>query len=54
MRSGRDLVIRGAEERVAPILMTALATGLAIVPIVLALYIRFGRPATDEPAELSK
>jgi len=35
MTFGRDLVIRGAEERVAPILMTALATGLALVPIVL-------------------
>ena len=32
---GRDLVMRGAEERLAPILMTALATGLALVPIVL-------------------
>ena len=32
---GRDLVLRGAEERLAPILMTALATGLALVPIVL-------------------
>jgi len=32
---GRDLVIRGAEERLAPILMTALATGLALVPIVI-------------------
>jgi CzcA family heavy metal efflux pump len=30
---GRDLVIRGAEERLAPILMTALATGLALLPI---------------------
>jgi Cu/Ag efflux pump CusA len=35
MAFGRDLVIRGAEERLAPILMTALATGLALVPIVL-------------------
>jgi CzcA family heavy metal efflux pump len=32
---GRDLVFRGSEERLAPILMTALATGLALVPIVL-------------------
>jgi Cu/Ag efflux pump CusA len=32
---GRDLITRGSEERLAPILMTALATGLALVPIVL-------------------
>lgn len=32
---GPDLVERGAEERLAPILMTALATGLALVPIVV-------------------
>jgi Cu/Ag efflux pump CusA len=32
---GRDLVLRGSEERLAPILMTALATGLALLPIVL-------------------
>jgi Cu/Ag efflux pump CusA len=32
---GRELVERGAEERLAPILMTALATGLALVPIVV-------------------
>ena len=32
---GRELVLRGAEERLAPILMTALATGLALVPIVV-------------------
>jgi Cu/Ag efflux pump CusA len=35
MAFGRDLILRGSEERLAPILMTALATGLALVPIVL-------------------
>jgi Cu/Ag efflux pump CusA len=35
MPFGRNLVLQGAEERLAPILMTALATGLALVPIVL-------------------
>lgn len=33
---GRDLVLQGATERLAPILMTALATGLALVPLVVA------------------
>ena len=32
---GRTLVQRGAEERLAPILMTALATGLALLPIIV-------------------
>ena len=35
MPFGPELVERGAEERLAPILMTALATGLALVPIVV-------------------
>jgi Cu/Ag efflux pump CusA len=32
---GPELVLRGSEERLAPILMTALATGLALAPIVI-------------------
>jgi CzcA family heavy metal efflux pump len=33
---GKDLVMQGAEERLSPILMTALCTGLALVPLVIA------------------
>ena len=35
MAFGGELILRGSEERLAPILMTALATGLALAPIVL-------------------
>lgn len=33
---GPDLVMRGARERIAPIMMTALTTGLALVPLAIA------------------
>jgi CzcA family heavy metal efflux pump len=33
---GRDLVLRGARERLSPILMTSLAAGLALVPLAVA------------------
>ena len=33
---GRDLVLRGARERLAPILMTSLAAGLALIPLAIA------------------
>jgi CzcA family heavy metal efflux pump len=33
---GPDLVLRGAKERLSPILMTTLAAGLALVPLVVA------------------
>ena len=33
---GRELVLRGSKERIAPIMMTALTAGLALVPLVVA------------------
>lgn len=36
MPFGRDLVMRGSIERIAPIMMTALTAGLALVPLVVA------------------
>ena len=35
MTFGPELVLRGAKERLAPILMTTLAAGLALVPLLL-------------------
>jgi Cu/Ag efflux pump CusA len=32
---GRDLILRGSVERLSPILMTGLATALALLPIAL-------------------
>jgi Cu/Ag efflux pump CusA len=32
---GRDLVLRGAEERLVPIVMTALVTALALLPLII-------------------
>jgi len=32
----RDLIIRGSQERVAPVLMTALTAGIALVPLALS------------------
>ncbi len=43
MPFGKDLVVRGAMERVVPIAMTALATGLALVPLVMA----GGKPGSE-------
>ena len=36
MEFGPELVLRGARERLAPIMMTGLATSLALVPLILA------------------
>ena len=36
MTSFRDAVERGAHERLVPILMTAMAAGLALIPLAMA------------------
>jgi len=36
MPFGRELVLRGAGERIAPVLMTSLTTALALIPIAIA------------------
>jgi CzcA family heavy metal efflux pump len=44
-----DAVLRGAEERLVPILMTALAAGLALVPLALAM----GEPGSEIQAPMA-
>ncbi|MFN2444346.1 MAG: efflux RND transporter permease subunit [Vicinamibacterales bacterium] len=45
----RTAVVHGATERVVPILMTALAAGLALVPIALSV----GRPGSETQAPMA-
>ncbi|MBD3892281.1 efflux RND transporter permease subunit [Hydrogenophaga sp.] len=49
VRDARLAVQRGAEERLVPILMTALATGLALVPLGLAA----GQPGSEIQAPMA-
>jgi Cu/Ag efflux pump CusA len=45
----RATVMQGASERLAPILMTALAAGLALVPIALGM----GKPGSELQAPMA-
>jgi len=38
-RFGDDLIVRGSEERLAPVLMTSLATGLGLIPLLFGAEI---------------
>ena len=44
-----EAVIRGSVDRLAPIVMTALSTGLALLPVAL----RFGAPGSESQAPLA-
>jgi Cu/Ag efflux pump CusA len=45
----REAVLRGAAERVSPILMTALAAGLALIPVALGM----GKPGSEIQAPMA-
>lgn len=45
----REAVMRGASERLAPILMTALAAGLALIPIAAGM----GKPGSEIQAPMA-
>ncbi len=45
----REAVVRGSVDRLAPIVMTALSTGLALLPVAL----RFGEPGSEIQAPLA-
>jgi Cu/Ag efflux pump CusA len=45
----RQAVVRGALERMAPILMTALAAGLALIPVALGM----GKPGSEIQAPMA-
>ena len=49
VKDAAEAVKRGAEERLVPILMTALATGLALVPLALAT----GQPGSEIQAPMA-
>ena len=46
---GRQLVIRGSLERLTPVLMTALAAGLALVPLLIGAISRDARSCIRSP-----
>jgi Cu/Ag efflux pump CusA len=48
-RDLRETVVRGALERMAPILMTALAAGLALIPVALGM----GKPGSEIQAPMA-
>jgi len=45
----REAVMRGASERVSPILMTALAAGLALIPVAMGM----GKPGSEIQAPMA-